>query len=102
MKTCHEWLRRWTGDDTWDAIVARAQVCDDGQPVEWVISAAAAPPIEDDAAVSLAMPASGESARIPHCLSVIDVLDFAAAGACCVRTSGNASTGRNERVLRSR
>jgi transposase len=37
-KTCHEWLRRWTADGTWDRILARAQVYDDGQPVEWVIS----------------------------------------------------------------
>lgn len=37
-KTCHERLRRWTDDGTWDAILARAQVYDDGQPVEWVIS----------------------------------------------------------------
>lgn len=37
-KTCHERLRRWTDDGTWDAILARAQVYDDGRPVEWVIS----------------------------------------------------------------
>ncbi|GAA0813967.1 transposase [Spirilliplanes yamanashiensis] len=37
-KTCHERLRRWTDDGTWDAILARAQVYDDGQPVEWIIS----------------------------------------------------------------
>ncbi|MET7969824.1 IS5 family transposase [Micromonospora sp. NPDC005305] len=37
-KTCHERLRRWTADGTWDCILARAQVYDDGQPVEWVVS----------------------------------------------------------------
>jgi transposase len=37
-KTCHERLRRWTADGTWDRVLARAQVFDDGQPVEWVIS----------------------------------------------------------------
>jgi transposase len=37
-KTCHERLRRWTADGTWDAILARAQVRDDGQPVEWVVA----------------------------------------------------------------
>jgi transposase len=37
-KTCHERLRRWTDDGTWDRILARAQVYDDGQPVEWIIS----------------------------------------------------------------
>jgi transposase len=37
-KTCHERLRRWTADGMWDRILARAQVFDDGRPVEWVIS----------------------------------------------------------------
>src|SRR5690349_9443329 len=37
-KTCHERLRRWTADGTWDRILAAAQVYNDGQPVEWVIS----------------------------------------------------------------
>lgn len=37
-KTCHERLRRWTADGTWDGILAAAQVYDDAQPVEWVIS----------------------------------------------------------------
>ena len=37
-KTCHERLRRWTADGTWDRILAHAQVFDDGQPVEWTIS----------------------------------------------------------------
>jgi transposase len=37
-KTCHERLRRWTADGTWDATLARAQVFDDGRPVEWTIS----------------------------------------------------------------
>jgi transposase len=37
-KTCHERLRRWTAEGTWKQILARAQVRDDGQPVEWVIS----------------------------------------------------------------
>ena len=32
-KTCHERLRRWTADGTWDKILARAQVRDYGQPV---------------------------------------------------------------------
>jgi transposase len=37
-KTCHERLRRWTADGTWDRILAVAQVRDDGHPVDWVIS----------------------------------------------------------------
>jgi transposase len=37
-KTCHERLRRWTADGTWERILSHAQVRDDGQPVEWVIS----------------------------------------------------------------
>ena len=37
-KTCHERLRRWTADGTWERILAAAQVHDDGQPVEWVVS----------------------------------------------------------------
>jgi transposase len=37
-KTCHERLRRWTADGTWDRILAAAQVYDDGQPVDWVVS----------------------------------------------------------------
>jgi transposase len=37
-KTCHERLRRWTADGTWDRILAQAQVFDDGQPVEWIVS----------------------------------------------------------------
>ncbi|GAA2396453.1 hypothetical protein GCM10010170_112270 [Dactylosporangium salmoneum] len=37
-KTCHERLRRWTADGTWDRVLTAAQVHDDGQPVEWVIS----------------------------------------------------------------
>jgi hypothetical protein len=31
-KTCHERLRRWTADGTWDRILAAAQVYDDGTP----------------------------------------------------------------------
>src|SRR6476469_2496590 len=37
-KTCHERLRVWTADGTWDRILAAAQVRDDGQPVHWTIS----------------------------------------------------------------
>jgi transposase len=37
-KTCHERLRRWTADGTWERILSAAQVHDDGQPVEWVVS----------------------------------------------------------------
>ncbi|WP_233601156.1 MULTISPECIES: IS5 family transposase [Micromonospora] len=37
-KTCHERLRRWTADGTWDRILAAAQVHDDGIPVQWTIS----------------------------------------------------------------
>jgi transposase len=37
-KTCHERLRRWAADGTWDRILAVAQVRDDGVPVDWVIS----------------------------------------------------------------
>ena len=37
-KTCHERLRRWTADGTWDKILARAQVRDDRQPVDWVVA----------------------------------------------------------------
>jgi transposase len=37
-KTCHERPTRWTGDGTWDKILAAAVACYDGQPVEWVIS----------------------------------------------------------------
>ena len=37
-KTAHERLRRWTTDGTWDRILSAAQVFDDGQPVDWVIS----------------------------------------------------------------
>lgn len=37
-KTCHERLRRWTADETWDKILAKAQVRDDGQPVECTVS----------------------------------------------------------------
>jgi transposase len=37
-KTCHERLRRWTADGTWDRILTHAQVHDDGQPVEWIVS----------------------------------------------------------------
>lgn len=37
-KTCHERMRRWTADGTWDRILAAAQVFDDGQPVQWTIS----------------------------------------------------------------
>lgn len=36
-KTCHERLRRWTADGTWEKILARVQVFDDGQPVVWEI-----------------------------------------------------------------
>jgi transposase len=36
-KTCHERLRRWTADGTWDRVLARVQVHDDGQPVEFVV-----------------------------------------------------------------
>ncbi|MGK5676654.1 IS5 family transposase [Micromonospora sp. URMC 106] len=37
-KTCHERLRGWTADGTWDRILAAAQVHDDGTPVQWTIS----------------------------------------------------------------
>src|SRR6187200_2650750 len=37
-KTCHERLRRWTADGTWDRILAAAQVHADGTPVQWTIS----------------------------------------------------------------
>ncbi|MFJ6167900.1 IS5 family transposase [Micromonospora orduensis] len=37
-KTCHERLRRWNADGTWDRILAAAQVYDDGTPVQWTIS----------------------------------------------------------------
>jgi transposase len=37
-KTCHERLRRWTADGTWDKILAHAQVHDDGRPVDWTVS----------------------------------------------------------------
>jgi transposase len=37
-KTCHERLRRWTADGTWDRILAADQVHDDGTPVQWTIS----------------------------------------------------------------
>nr|WP_240639345.1 IS5 family transposase [Micromonospora ureilytica] len=37
-KTCHERLRRWTADGTWERILAAAQVHDDGTPVQWTIS----------------------------------------------------------------
>jgi transposase len=37
-KTCHERLRRWTDDGTWERILAEAQVHDDGEPVEWTVS----------------------------------------------------------------
>ncbi len=36
-KTCHERLRRWSADGTWEKILAHVQVRDDGAPVEWVI-----------------------------------------------------------------
>ncbi|MER6589631.1 MULTISPECIES: IS5 family transposase [Micromonospora] len=32
-KTCHERLRRWSADGTWDRTLAAAQVHDDGTPV---------------------------------------------------------------------
>ncbi|MEU8389047.1 IS5 family transposase [Micromonospora sp. NPDC048843] len=37
-KTCHERLRCWTADGTWDRILAAAEVYDDGAPVQWTIS----------------------------------------------------------------
>ena len=37
-KTCHERLSRWSADGTWDKVLARAQVRDDGIPVEWTVS----------------------------------------------------------------
>jgi len=37
-KTCHERLRRWTTDGTWQRILDHAVVFDDGQPVEWVVA----------------------------------------------------------------
>jgi transposase len=37
-KACHERLRRWTADGTWDRILAAAQAREDGQPVHWTIS----------------------------------------------------------------
>jgi transposase len=37
-KTCHERLRRWTADGTWDRVLAAAHVHDDGHPVQWTIS----------------------------------------------------------------
>jgi transposase len=36
-KTCHERLRRWSADGTWDRLLAQVQVHDDRQPVEWVL-----------------------------------------------------------------
>jgi transposase len=36
-KTCHERLRRWTADGTWDKVLSRVQVHTDGAPVEWTI-----------------------------------------------------------------
>jgi len=36
-KTCHERLRRWTADGTWDRILAEVQTHDDGDPVEWTV-----------------------------------------------------------------
>jgi transposase len=36
-KTCHERLRRWTADGTWDRILAHVQVHNDGAPVEWTV-----------------------------------------------------------------
>jgi transposase len=37
-KTCHVRLRRWSACGTWERILAAAQVYDDGQPVQWVVS----------------------------------------------------------------
>src|SRR3954463_8055206 len=37
-KTCHERLRRWTADGTWERVLAAAQIYDDGQPVDWIVS----------------------------------------------------------------
>jgi transposase len=36
-KTCHERLRRWQADGTWDHILAEVQIHDDGEPVEWTV-----------------------------------------------------------------
>jgi transposase len=36
-KTCHERLRRWQADGTWDRILAHVQVHDDGTPVEFTV-----------------------------------------------------------------
>ncbi len=36
-KTCHERLRRWQADGTWDRILAEVQTHDDGDPVEWTV-----------------------------------------------------------------
>jgi transposase len=36
-KTCHDRLRRWTADGTWDRILAHVQVHNDGAPVEWTV-----------------------------------------------------------------
>jgi transposase len=36
-KTCHERLRRWAADGTWDRILAHVQVHNDGDPVEWTV-----------------------------------------------------------------
>ena len=36
-KTCHERLRRWAADGTWDKILAHVQVHNDGAPVEWTV-----------------------------------------------------------------
>ncbi|GAA2930629.1 IS5 family transposase [Streptomyces enissocaesilis] len=39
-KTCHERLRRWTADGTWDQILTQVQAHDDGVgTVEWAVSA---------------------------------------------------------------
>ena len=36
-KTCHERLRRWSAEGTWDRILAHVQVHNDGAPVEWTV-----------------------------------------------------------------
>src|SRR3712207_4637908 len=36
-KTCHERLRRWQADGTWDRILVEVQTHDDGEPVEWTV-----------------------------------------------------------------
>jgi len=36
-KTCHERLRRWSADGTWDKVLTGVQIHVDGTPVEWTV-----------------------------------------------------------------